>query len=207
MGLGLALAIIVAFSSSDIPGFLSELLSLDSEQSFATWYSSVLLAVGGTLSFLVGARRERSSLTKHWTALGWILWVLSLDEIVSLHERSAFGATLEGLLMVEWVIPGTVGVLVLGGWFLVRFFPLLAPPLRRGVLIAAAVYVVGALGFEFLEAAVGSGLIFGHTGEESFTFALVVVAQESLEIAGLVLFVSALLRELRRTDQLRIAFE
>jgi hypothetical protein len=80
--------------------------------------------------------------------------------------------------------------------------------LRSYLVWAGLVYVAGALGIEFLEGSVASGAIFGVLGEESVPYRIVVIIQEAMEMAGLVLFVAGLLWWIRGgTLERRVAVE
>jgi hypothetical protein len=195
---GLLVAVLEDAVETGLPEYVHELFNLESERSFAAWFSVILLAVGGTLSLVHG---RRGNLAKYWRVLGFLLLLFSIDEAVSLHERAALGIRLEGPLTFAWVIPASVFVIVLGAWYISGFFPALPNPMRRQILWAAFIYVGGVLGIEFVEGAVASGWIFGARGEDSLAYQLTAVIQESLEMCGLVLFVSALLSGLKRRNR------
>ncbi|MGH7927163.1 MAG: hypothetical protein ACREQV_05160, partial [Candidatus Binatia bacterium] len=158
---------------------------------------------GGALSLLLSAIEKRLARVKYWRVLGWLLIVLSLDEAASLHERTGLlfnNLNLTGALQYAWVIPGTALIVVAGLWFL-GFFKQLEPRLRNNLMMAGGLYVTGALGVEFLEGAVASGAVFGAIGEEGLAYNTVVVVQELMEMAALVILISVLFQEIKRQGQ------
>jgi hypothetical protein len=174
----------------------SELVMFDvnSEPTFITWYSIVKLFAVALLLVAV-ARVERGAGSKwwrHWVALAGVFLILSLDEFLQLHERLAaptrdlFGIT-GGALYLAWVIPGALLVTVVALVF-VRF--VIAQTREVLVLIvgSAAIFIGGSLGLEVVASAG-----FGFHG---LTSAL----EELCEMAGLSLFVFALLRKLRESS-------
>ena len=71
----------------------------------------------------------------------------SLDEFISIHEWASQWFDLGGVLYFSWVIPAAVLVALLG----LAYLPFLAhmqPQVRKRFLLAATVYVGGALGME-----------------------------------------------------------
>jgi hypothetical protein len=194
------MAILEYGAGQALPPYVNELFNLERESSFATWFSAILLAMCGVLSLVCWSRDKEGDTGRYWRILGLALWVLSADEAVSLHERASLGIRLSGPLTFAWVIPATVAVAAVGSWFLFGFFPRLSRSLRVGLFVAAAVFVTGALGVEFVEGAVASGWLFGFFGEDSLAYQLTAVVQESLEMIGSVLFVSTLVNFLQDVD-------
>lgn len=191
-----------AETSIQVPDYVFALLGLDSEQDIGEWLSSALFAINGTIALLIARPPffERN-LRRYWIGLGIVLWILSLDEAVSLHERSALGIRLTGALKYAWVIPATVLVLLLGAWFGFGLIQRLPIRLRNAVFLAATVYVGGALGFEFIEGAISDGWLFGAVGDDSLPRKLAVSIQEALEMSGLVLLLNALLNYVAESKQ------
>jgi hypothetical protein len=183
-----------------LPEVVGALFDLDNEQTISTWYSSALLAVGGTIALYLGSGggEEGRRLRRMWTILGAALWVFSLDETVSLHERAGLGLAGTGALHFGWVLPALIGVAAFGLWYLVGFLRHLEPRLRGGILLAASVYVGAALGIEFLEGMIVDGLFPGSRGEDTLIYNLASATQETLEMAGLVIFVYVTLAYLQR---------
>jgi hypothetical protein len=132
----------------------------------------------------------------YWAGLAAVLSLLSLDEVVALHERlggpaaEVLGDATGGLLHFAWVVPGVVLALVVGLAF-ARFVARLPPGTRRLVVAAAATYLTGAVA---LEAA--GGIVLEGQGDRA-AYLLVTAAEEGLEMAGSVLLLYAAMRLLR----------
>ena len=92
-----------------------------------------------------------------------------------------------------WLIPGIAFVIFMASatW---RFLGRLPSATRRGLILAAVVYVSGAAGMELVEARLDS--LWG-----TFAFSLLVVVEESLEMAGLVILIHTLLSHLQSTTR------
>ena len=191
----LNLVAIYGFHTSG-PGLVrrvARLFLLDAEQNFATLFNFSLIAVNAALLGLIGlaAFDERDRWRWHWTILGLLFLLLAYDEAASLHERlMPIGRALvpgEGLLFFTWVIFGAAFVLVVVLAYL-RF--VLALPRRTGTLVvlAGALYVGGALGVELW-----SGHFASANGMDNIGFQLISTVEETLEIAGQILFGYALL--------------
>lgn len=175
------------------------MLDLDAEATFPAWYSAILLFIAGLLLCVIGwvQRHHRRPFAWHWLVMGIIFVVLSADECIAMHERIAwpirriFKPT--GFLYFGWVIPGLVfvAVFVLG---YVKFLIHLPPRSRRLFIASGAVFVGGAL---FIEMAAGNVEYRAGTNETAMYVVLVTI-EELMEIAGITLFVYALLDHIRR---------
>jgi hypothetical protein len=178
-------------------GFIP-LFFVGEERNVPTYYSSLLLLCASVLLGVIALTRHRLRLpySRHWTALALIFFLLSVDEVVGLHEmmirpmREAF--RVGGLLYFGWVIPGSVLVLAFGCAYL-RFFLDLAPKFQRLFGAAGLLYVGGALGVEML-----GGRHADLYGLENLSYRMYQTVEESFEMFGLVLFIHALLRYFAR---------
>ncbi len=174
---------------------------LNAEQSFNTWFSSTILLIGGVLAIVTGLteRQARAPYWIMWLILGVIFLGLSADEVVGLHEIS--GKYLKkhtdwsGVLYYRWVVIGALFAAAVGVFYL-RFLLWLDPRTRFLLLLAAGLYLGGTLGVEVIgairEEQIGSR-------ENDLIYTLIVVAEETLEMSGAVVFAGALLDRLRRT--------
>lgn len=177
---------------------------LDAERSLPAWYSSLLLFTSALLLFaiarLTGRQRERD--VSRWYLLSLVFLLMSIDEIAGFHEalieplRDRFG--LSGILHYAWVIPGSAAVIALGAFFVPFLFRL---PRATGIrfALAGAIYVGGALGLEF----VGGYFMSGY-GPSAVGYIAASTIEEGMELAGLTLFVVALLRHLTRDRTFRL---
>jgi len=169
------------------------LIWVDEEGNIPAWYSASLLLLCSLLLAAIGAvtRHQQRSYVAHWLILSLVFLFLSLDETAQLHERSieplrnAFGTT--GFLYYAWIVPAGVCVILLALGYL-RFLATLPRRTSRLFLLAGAVFVGAAIGIEAVSAKHAS-----LPGEKDLTYHLIVTAEEMFEMAGLVLFIYALL--------------
>ena len=172
---------------------LVPLLNLSFEANLPTWYSAALLLTASLLLGLIGAAKRRAGdrFARHWLGLAAAFLYISADEAAVIHEslngmlRDAFA--FDGVLYFGWVVPAGLLLLVLAAVY-ARF--LRALPRRFAVLFVAAgaVYVGGALGTEL-----AISLWYAGHGGSNITYGLLNLVQETLEIAGVSLFVWSLL--------------
>lgn len=179
-------------------------LDMNAEQSVATWFNVGLLQLAAGLAVLgaiaVATRRERIA----WSALAVAIFLLSLDEKISIHEAlpSLLGMGQGDLVTHEWLIPGVAIALAA----LAALVPLLRPmprPLVLGLLSAMVVYGAGAVGVELL-----SGIAIRTLEIEHPLRQLMPVwewIEESLEMLGCILAISALLQHLERIGVVDVA--
>lgn len=138
---------IVHYKVTDVSYLLKDLLDLDQEQSFGAWFSSLLLLSCGVLLLVTAsngapsAPRGRQPFRFHWVVLGFGFVLLSLDEVVGLHE------TLNTVVDYSWTIPGATLALLVGIAFL-PFLARLPSRTRWFFILAGLVYLGGALGIE-----------------------------------------------------------
>ncbi|MGI9309430.1 MAG: hypothetical protein ACR2P6_09215 [Gammaproteobacteria bacterium] len=165
---------------------------LGSEKNFPTFYAALALLFSGLLLAAIGSAswQENDKDYKFWFVLAAIFAVLSVDEMIRLHEhlidpfRSAFNFS--GLLYYAWVVPyGLAGLALL----LVYSRFLLRLPRRTAALmvIAGTVFVCGAIGMEMLGGAVSEA-----QGNENVLYVTLQTIEEMLEMIGIVIFIYAL---------------
>jgi hypothetical protein len=166
---------------------------VDYESSAPTWYSSAALGLAAALlAFIAAAKFQLHARYRwHWAALSVLFFLLSLDEIAMIHElpieplRERWNAG--GVLYYAWVVPGAACVAVVGLAFL-PFFLGLPGRTQAGFLLAACMFVGGAIGVEML-----SGVQADALGEENLDYALIVTLEEFLEMLGIVALIRTLL--------------
>jgi hypothetical protein len=174
---------------------VGRLFDVRREGNLPTWWSSLALLVCAGLLWAIGRAEGRGSRPAWpWVVLALVFAYLSLDEAASIHELASrplrVRLGLDGALHFAWVVPAAMAVLTLA-LVLRRFVLELPPSFRRRCLVAAAVYVTGALGAELVEAlAVSSG------EDEGVWFDVLGAVEEGLEMVGIAIFVMALVRRL-----------
>jgi hypothetical protein len=181
------------------------LFDVDKESNIPAFYNVALLNISSLL--LLGLTwvksRNRDRFTLHWGMIGGLFALMAWDEAVQLHETfvgidreyhlfARIGLQTEGIFHFSWVIVGLallvgVGVICLG---LIRSLP---RPVLQMFAKAAIVYLVGVLGMEMV-----GGVVASKFQESSLPYIICTHIEEFLEMAGLSLWIQALLRYLMR---------
>lgn len=177
-----------------------ELFNPDREMNIFAWYNTALFLVNALLLLLAAWvwRDNDPIIARGLHLLGWVFVILSLDEMVSVHER--IGREVSQFLVGEqivyaWIVPGTVFVLAVAA-VIVPMLRRLPSRLFRQMLLAGAIFVGGAIGLE------GLGWFVTHVdGGWTFRYLMLTWAEESLEIAGLSVFLVAVLRTIAAPGQ------
>jgi hypothetical protein len=142
------------------------LFDVSAERNIPTWFESMQFMLCSVLLAVVAvaAKQRGGRNSKHWGVLSVILFYMSLDEVATIHETT--GAELErvlhattgftaGAISFFWVVPAIAFVIIVMLAY-VEFFADLPRSTRRRFVFAAAVLLLGALGFEMLTAEVVS---------------------------------------------------
>jgi len=174
--------------------YLVSLFDLDKEWNIPTWYASTSLLFCSFLLLIIslGEKNKGSSFYYHWAILSVIFLFLALDEAIQFHEktntplRNLLDA--DGFFYYSWVIPAAILLVV----FLLAFFKFIIrlPSMTRLLfIISGALFVGGGLGMEFI----GGHYVASH-GVDNLTYAILTNIEESLEMAGILVFIYALMR-------------
>ncbi len=172
------------------------LFDLYEESNIPTWFSSILLFSASLLLVVITMiKKELNSKEKtYWGGLAAIFVLLSLDEIAQLHELSGkilgmFGRG-TGIFYNMWVIVAGVVLVVFAALYF-KFWWSLPQPTKKLFLIAALIYIGGAVGFEMLESLVHGSAMAKYINP------LFVAIEESMEMGGIILFIYTLLRYIK----------
>lgn len=137
--------------SSATWGMVFSQLNLASENVAVTWYSSMLLFTAGVFALLCYLSSVQTSVsTRKWFLPGWVFiammfFLLSLDELGSIHENAGRLSGLDILGDNSWesvlAIPGIVVVTYLFafGWIHLRKYPLTFGLMAVGTSLFATV--------------------------------------------------------------------
>jgi hypothetical protein len=172
---------------------LIRLFDIGSEQNVPAFFSAAQLLLASVLLATIAASRK-DEWTPKWATLSFAFLFMAFDEAASIHEllsrptTEVIGDMATGLLFYAWVVPGFMFALLFALWFR-TFFSHLPRKTKRLFAIAASLFIGGALGMEVLEAR-HVELHGGH----NLTYGLYVMAEETLELAGVSLFIYALLK-------------
>jgi hypothetical protein len=174
---------------------LAPKFDMDKENTIPTYISSLNLLIAASLLGLIAIviKRRSGNYWKQWAVLAAVFFFLSLDESASLHEgvSSRFNVMVggfSGTTHYAWAILGSV--LMIGLFFYFRKFLFYLPSATRNFfIISGAIFLSGALVVE----AIG-GFIASQVGKETILYQSSVVAEESLELLGIFLFICVLFR-------------
>jgi hypothetical protein len=180
-------------------GGIIRLFNLDLEANIPSSFSMILLLTAAVLLALITTLERRRSAPGvfHWVILSAGFFTMAIDEICSLHEKlnrpfkALLGEDRPGIFYYAWVIPAAVGVAGLGLLF-IGFLRRLPAPTRRAFAVTGFIYIAGAIGVEMI-----AGRHAAIYGQNNLPYAFLVVAEEGLEMTGVILFLKALLAYLR----------
>jgi hypothetical protein len=190
-GLGLVIEVWHARAASELVDALLPKLSLSYESNVPTWFSSSVLLACAVAAGVIA--NDRPAWHRHWWGITAMLAWMSLDEAAEIHEHLGGLIGTTGVLYFDWVIPaaGVVAAVAVIYWPFVRA---LAPRSRTRLVIAAAVYLGGALVMEL-----PLGWWTEQRGTEGLGYGLIDWVEETLEMVGAVLALVALIAHRQET--------
>jgi hypothetical protein len=173
----------------DISRDISRLFDTAQEANITSWFSSVELMIAGALLLIIARVKTHSAdpFARHWNILAWIFFFLSMEEIAGFHEklieplRNATGSG--GIFYFAWVLV-VIPLVLIFVLFYLRFLTNLPRKTAYQFLVAGAVFVLGAVGFEML-----GGMYHGVFG----VYRSLTAIEETLENLGAGLFIVSLL--------------
>ena len=206
LGIAATIAILstTAFVLPELTGMrtIKPQVDLNGEGNVAAWYGSTLWLLSGGIAALISVARrtDRDSFASHWLGIAAVCVFLSIDEAALIHETMGYALSrmvldrvpqldFDGGWVYSWMYYGVAFVVV----FLVVFRRFLMHLPRRtflAMVFAGPVFLAGALGVESVSAAIENG---NFTSPGVTTWAALIAAEEGLEMAGVALFVYALL--------------
>ncbi|PSN18852.1 hypothetical protein C7271_10385 [filamentous cyanobacterium CCP5] len=174
--------------------FIDE-FNLNAERNIPALFSTLLLIACACILFVISRVKQQIGRDSgYWAGLSYIFVYLALDEFFSIHEllidplrRLGFNS---GFLYFPWIIPAIVAVALVGIIFR-RFLLRLPSSTRNGFLVAAIVYVGGAIFIESI-----GGNYFDTYGNQTLMYAFIVSLEESCEVMGVLIFMNTLLKHL-----------
>ncbi|WP_414550346.1 hypothetical protein [Anabaena sp. CCY 0017] len=178
-----------------------EIFSLDEELNIPAWYSSFMLLSCSGLLAVITTIKKTDKYFIYWKNLSLIFLFLSLDEAFSFHEILIIPALREAFNLLPiffhtWVIFGIPAVIFFIFKYF-RFFLDLPKKIQKLFLLAATLYVSGALGMEMV-----SGLFRVYFGRLDIMTTIAILIEELLEMTGIVIFIYALLTYLRSLKEI-----
>jgi hypothetical protein len=177
------------------------LFDVDDERNIPTLFSVCLLAIAAMLLTLIARlkRQHGEGDVVLWMILSIGFFAMAVDEGWAFHEklgppvRALFKMERGHVLYYAWIVPGALFVALIALSYL-RFMRRLPPATRRAFIVSACLYLGGALGME----AAGGAYAARH-GIGNLAYAMFSAAEESLEMAGSISFIHALLEYIAGT--------
>ena len=171
-------------------------VAMNEEANLPTWFSSGLLLLVALVLAAIGLARRAigARYVPHWLGLSLIFFYLSLDEMTQLHEKwgRLLPDALDPKILYGWTVVGFLIVLAVGLIYF-RFLRALTPETRRLFMLAGALYIGGALGFEVI--ASYSNFYMGEAVYDVSLWRIIIThIEETMELAGIVVFLYALLQ-------------
>jgi hypothetical protein len=187
MGIALFIAVVQLFTGFlRSNGYESRFMALlgyfdaNGDSTFNAWFSSLLIAgagVGAAAASMVPTARVR----RGFIALSVLLFYLSLDKATSLHQLIAH--EMPKFIDVDdrkWTVTGLVLVLI-GVVYLLGLLRGIPWPPRFGLILGAAIFMLGAVVFDF------AGGVANEINGSGGTLDLFSIAEELAEVTGMVI--------------------
>lgn len=183
-----------------------QLLDMNGEGNLPAWFTVACWSLAGILAHSIAQVDETPHQRAAWYGVMALSLFISFDEMTMFHETfgSMLGSSIGeitgvgNILFYKWLVYGVIFVVVTGLLFL-PFLYRLPGSTRWRIIMAGAIFLVGALGIEFLGAASQAGMIDLVQGR---VWPLAIVLEETLEMLGVILLIHALLHHLSwATDQ------
>ncbi len=162
-------------------------LDINVEQSVVTWWTSLMWAALAAYLFSAGVSARR----KMWFVLAGGALLLSLDEIIMIHESTGhsiapFVDGASGVWASKWVIVGVPAVAA----SLLALLPFVRSLPRRtavGLVASGVVFVTGAVGCEMLFSAAVTEWAW-----PDWLILTLIVAEETLEMLGVAMAIAVI---------------
>lgn len=174
---------------------LIRLFYVDYENNIPSYFSASLLLLAALLLALITALKKAAHAAYgfQWALLSFTFLYMAIDEAASIHElligpmRGLLGQQAGGIFFFAWVIPGIAVAMVFGLSYL-KFLLHLPAKTRGRFVIAATLYLGGAIGMELI-----GGRYADLHGMENLAYSMTATVEESLEMAGVIVFIYTLL--------------
>jgi hypothetical protein len=171
------------------------LFDLDRERNIPTFFSSAgLFTCSALLAVIAFARKKIRENYLSWLGLAAIFLFLSIDEFVALHERLVIplqsALQVSGIFYFAWVIPYGIALIIFLLVYL-KFILNLPGKTQFLFILSGLIYVTGALGLELIGGRYYE--LHGNEAKKTITYFIMVTIEECMEMAGIVIFIYALM--------------
>ncbi len=175
--------------------FIIFLFNTDQERNIPTFFTVLLLLYAFMLLWSITFQKcgTGDKYLLHWRLLTFLFFMVAADEFMATHEmiseiiREKYHVG--GIFYYAWVIPFSVLLFFLAIFYWRFIFNSLPTKTRNLMLLAAALYVGGAIGMEM-----AGSYFYIQNGVENMTNALLSSAEEGMEMTGIAIFIYALLQ-------------
>ncbi len=181
-------------------GFLYGILpkfDMDKETNIPSIFAVLLLSAAALLFYILSLVPDqvptlKQEQHKKYRFLSFLFLYLAFDEGSALHEllinplRDRFQLT--GIFRFSWIIVGAILVGLLTLYFYKFIFSRPAY-MKKGFILAAVLYIGGALGVEMI-----GGYYSSVYGELNLTYGLITTIEETGEFIGMVVLINTLLK-------------
>jgi hypothetical protein len=188
------IGIYVGFSNHDLTiKKIIKLFDFDTESNFPTYYSSITSLISAYLLFFISIYNKKNNLPYLlWFFLSLSFFYLSADEFIQLHEkvditlRKEF--SLSGTLYYAWIIPYGIFAIACAVIYYFKFLIALPKKIMWLFIISGFIFIVGAIGFEFLAA-----LFRSPDDKINLIIQILYTMEELFEMIGIAIFIYTLL--------------
>lgn len=184
-------AMIIHFRVVELPCHVREVFDLEENESFAGLFTSLILIFAG-LTVLYHARQlpeEGRGMRVLWRLLGIGFCLLAIEKFIGLHRKFGFLIGIPRTVLA-------VGAAVLVGLAYIPFLARLPAATRNLFVVAGAIYLAGAIGFDFATGWFPVITARDWCGDQIVTlgYRLTAAVETGLEMSGVVLFIQAMLK-------------
>ncbi len=174
---------------------------LNNEHNIPTLFTVMLLAFAAMLLWIITilCKKNKVPYIVNWAVLSVGFLYMAFDEALQIHERFVgVGRTLLGdgklgIFYNSWVIV-YIPIIILIALFFMKLLLHLPGKTRTNFIVAATIYLGGCIGVEMIGGAYAE--IHGHG---NLMYNLIANVEDTLEMAGLIVFIWALLTYIANT--------
>ena len=168
---------------------------LGNEKNLPTFFQTSILIFTGVLLLLCSGiiQKQRDPSRGYWIALAFGFFYMGIDEWFMLHEktnqfiRDTIKFKFMDSIHFPWIVLGLV-LVALVTLFFFRFLLRLDKKMRKMLILAAVLYVAGAIGLEII-----GGIYLDWAGTDDLLYAMLTAVEETLEMVGVIIMVKALM--------------